>query len=117
MSLLTLYKQSDKITFFACVISILCLLSIINLFAVFYPDLPHQIPLFYSLPWGDSQLASLGQFTILPFIIALTLLLNYTLLWHLHHSQIVLKRFLSVATAIISLLITITAYQIVLIFI
>lgn len=117
MSLLTLYQQSDKVTFFSAAVALLCLLSIINLFAVFYPELPHQIPLFYSLPWGDAQLASLGQFTLLPFIIVLTLLVNFSLIWHLHHTQIVLKRFLSLATAIIALLITLTAYQIVFIFV
>lgn len=117
MSLTKLYQESDKIVFFSIAISILCILSIINLFAVFYPELPHQIPLFYSLPWGDSQLASLSQFTILPFIILLMILINFSLIWHLHHSQIVLKRFLSLATLIVSLLITITAFKIVLIFI
>ena len=117
MSLRKLYQESDKIIFFSLVTSLLCILFIINLFAIFYPQLPKQIPLFYSLPWGDSQLASLSQFTILPFIILLSVLVNFSLIWHLHHTQIVLKRFLSLATAITSLLITLTAYKIVFIFI
>lgn len=114
---LNLYHHTDKVIFFSVATSFICILSIINLFAVFYPELPRQIPLFYSLPWGDSQLANISQFTILPFIIILTVLVNLSLIWHLHHSQIMLKRFLSLATAITSLLITITAYKIVFIFI
>lgn len=117
MSMLSFYRQSDKIVFFSVAISLFCILAIINLFAVFYPDLPHRIPLFYSLPWGEPELASLSQFTILPFIIILTLLINLSLLWHLHHTQVVLKRFLALSTLIISVLITITAFKIVFIFI
>lgn len=115
--MLSFYHHSDKVIFFSAVVSIGCILAIINLFAVFYPELPHLIPLFYSLPWGDDELATLPQFILLPFIILLIILINYSLLWHLHHTQVVLKRFLALSAAVAALLLTITAFRIVFIFI
>lgn len=111
-----LLTKTDKIVFWGFAINVVCALFVINLFALRYPDLPSTIPLFYSLPWGSPQLASLPQFAVLPFIILLIFFLNLTLTWHLHQSQIILKRSLSITAGLTGLLLAITAYKIVALF-
>jgi len=115
--LIAFYRRTDKIQFNCIFLSIVLMFVIINAYAFNYPNLPSQIPLFYSLPWGDSQLAALPQFTILPFIILLAALINTFLSWQLHESQIALKRLLCGSVLVIALLVTITALKIMFIFI
>ena len=46
-------------------------------FIVFkFNDLPQQIPLYYSLPWGEVQLASAASIFILPTFCIVILLFN-----------------------------------------
>lgn len=79
--------------------------------------LPPRLPLFYSLPWGDGQLATEQQFLIIPGIISLITLLNLSFSWQLHLSQIFFKKILLFSSLIISLILTITFIKIVLIFV
>lgn len=116
-NLLTFYHRTDKIQFYSILASIVLMLVIINAYAFNYPNLPTQIPLFYSLPWGESQLAALPQFAILPFIIILAALVNTFLSWQLHESQIALKRLLCGGVLVIALLVTISALKILFIYI
>ncbi len=114
---LDFYHRTDKIVFFAVVISLVLMLMVINIFAIYWSSLPSQIPLFYSLPWGDSQLAAIPQFVILPFIILLNTLINLLLSWQLHDSQNALKRLFCGASLVVAILITITALKIVFIYV
>ncbi|MBI4038804.1 hypothetical protein HY384_02495 [Candidatus Daviesbacteria bacterium] len=79
--------------------------------------LPPNLPLFYSLPWGEKQLATKQQLLILPASIALTALLNLTISWQLHEKQSFFKKALSLASIIVSIILTTTLIKIVLIFI
>lgn len=97
--------------------SILLALSVLTLWAVTYFDLPREIPLFYSLSWGDAQFGHINQFLIFPSLISLTILINLILSWHLHFSQVLIKRILAIATMIISLLLTVAAFKIIFTFI
>ena len=107
------YQSQEPLSFWPITISILVALFIITLWALNYDRLPSQVPLFYSLPWGESQLASLVQFLILPAIIFLTILINLIISWHLHPSQFVIKRILISATTLIAVLILISAVKII----
>lgn len=111
------YNQTDKVIFYCIVLSIALLLVVINAFAIYFPSLPTQIPLFYSLPWGRNQLASLPQFVVLPFIISLVTLINLLISWQLHQSQIVLKRMLALSSVTVGLIITLTALKIIFIYV
>lgn len=42
-----------------------------------FNDLPLQVPLFYSLPWGDGQLASKQFLFILPLFSVIILIFNF----------------------------------------
>ena len=111
------YQAQDAITFWSLATSIIMALFIIAILLLNINNLPSHLPLFYSNPWGESQLASLPQFIILPAIIFLTILINLTISWHLHPSQYLLKRMLATTTTIIAVLILITAIKIIYIFI
>lgn len=92
-----------------------CLLSFIIL--LFSPLLPTKLPLFYSLSWGDKQLATPEQFFIIPAIITLITLINLIISWQLHLSQSFLKKVLLFTSLITTLILIITFIKIVLIFI
>jgi len=44
-----------------------------------WPKLPPELPLYYSLPWGEEQLATPIQLLILPFISLSVFFLNFFL--------------------------------------
>lgn len=79
--------------------------------------LPPRLPLFYSLTWGDSQLATHQQFLIIPAIISIITLLNLIISWQLHPSQAFFKKALLSSSIIISLILVTTFIKIVLMFI
>jgi hypothetical protein len=115
--IINFYQKSDKYVFYSSFTAIFSILIIINAFAWYYPDLPSQIPIYYALPWGDSQMGELSQFAIMPFIIVLIWLSNLFITWHLHDSQVVLKRLLAGTTITSSIILTITAVKILRIFV
>lgn len=49
---------------------------LIALGAIAYPHLPPQIPLYYSRPWGEDQIADLWFILLLPFFMHLCIGLN-----------------------------------------
>lgn len=99
----------------------LCLLilslSIALIIIAVLKNLPPRLPLFYSLPWGDGQLATHQQLLIIPASIALITLLNLVLSWQLHPSQSFFKKVLIFSSIVVSLILTIAFIKIVLNFI
>lgn len=79
--------------------------------------LPPNLPLFYSLQWGDKQLGNHQQFFIIPALIILITLINYIISWQLHQSQLFFKKMLLTFSMIATLILTITFVKIILIFI
>src|SRR3989338_928976 len=61
---------------------------------IFFQFLPPRMPLFYSLPWGDLQLANRQQFFMLPTAIIIVNIINLFIIWHLHSSQRFFKNIL-----------------------
>ncbi|OGE26858.1 hypothetical protein A3C26_03065 [Candidatus Daviesbacteria bacterium RIFCSPHIGHO2_02_FULL_39_12] len=80
-------------------------------------SLPPKLPLFYSLPWGDAQLASPQQLFIIPSVIILITLLNLTISRQLHYSQGFFKKVLLFYSLLTAIILTITFFKIVFIFI
>lgn len=90
----------------------------LGILVAFFPMfLPNKLPLFYSLPWGSSQIAGTQQFFIIPAIIVLITLVNLTLSWQLHKTQTFFKTILLVSSLISSLILTISIVKIMFIFI
>ena len=73
---------------------------------IFGEFLPPKLPLFYSLPWGESQLGSKQQVLIIPAGITLIALLNLILSWQLHSSQVFFKKVLTFSSLLVSLILT-----------
>ena len=84
---------------------------------IIFPHLPERLPLYYSLMWGEGQLASHSQFYLLPGLIATLTLLNLTLAKQLHQSQKLFKDILLFSTLLLSLILSFAFLKIVFIFI
>jgi len=80
-------------------------------------SLPPKLPLFYSLSWGEKQLVNHQQLLIIPGSIVLLTLINLIFSWQLHPQQTFFKKILLISSLLISLVLTITFFKIVLIFI
>lgn len=81
-----------------------------------FKELPAKMPLFYSLPWGDGQLATHNQFLIIPASISLITLLNLIISWQLHPSQSFFKKTLLYSSIIVCLILTLAFAKIILMF-
>jgi len=80
-------------------------------------SLPLRLPLFYSLPWGNGQLATHQQFIIIPASIILITTLNLVISWQLHPSQVFFKRVLLLSSAVVGAILTVTFIKIILNFV
>lgn len=79
--------------------------------------LPKRLPLFYSLPWGEEQLATPQQFFIIPALIICISLINLMLSWQLHESQNFFKKILIFTSVITTLILIVSLLKIFLLFI
>ncbi len=111
------YRDQDKIVFYSTSFVLLAIFLMILPFFIFSIKLPHELPLFYSLPWGNSQLGEKQLYLVLPLLCGSILFINLFVAWHLHESQTFLKRILTVSTAIISIAFLIASVRIISIFI
>lgn len=84
---------------------------------VFFTNLPPKLPFFYSLPWGDAQLATPKQLLIIPSLVTLIALINLIISYQLHSSQQFFKKTLLLASSIVCILFMVTFIKIVFIFI
>lgn len=82
-----------------------------------FKALPPKLPLFYSVAWGEGQLATHQQFLIIPASLSLMALVNLIIAWQLHPSQLFFKKILLFSSSIVSLILTITLIKIILLFI
>lgn len=111
------YQEQDTFVFWPINASILLSLSVLGTWAIFYFNLPRELPIFYSLSWGDAQFGHINQFLIFPSLMILTILINLIISWHLHFSQVLIKRILAIATFIVNLLLAVAAFKIIITFI
>lgn len=109
--------RQDPVVFWATAFSLLGVVITLTTFALTYERLPAQIPLFYSLPWGEGQLVPIFEIIILPSLTIVITLSNLLVSWHLHESQFLLKRMISLFSASLSLLLTLAAVRIIWLFI
>lgn len=110
------YHEQDAFVFWPTTASIFLILLILSAWGIFYMSLPREIPIFYSLSWGDSQFGHLNQFLIFPSLMALIILANLIISWHLHYSQVLIKRILAIASFIVCLLLAVAGLNIILTF-
>ena len=109
--------NARKVSLLLNLIPLLLSLVLTVFIAVSGKILPPKLPLFYSLPWGDSQLINHQQLLIIPASISLITLFNLIISWQLHPSQLFFKKILLVASLLISLVLTVTFLKIIFVFI
>lgn len=117
LNLVSFFKASDKFSLTIISISLSLIILLLFFLVLFLDILPPKLPLFYSLTWGEAQLVQKPQFFILPAMMLLIGLINLSLASQLHPGQIVLKRMLILSVLAIALIIFISAFKILTIFI
>jgi len=80
--------------------------------AIFWTKLSPQLPLFYSKPWGQDQLASKSWFLILPSICFLMVLFNLRLASLFLKKEALLAKILIWTTTILILLVSTTIIRV-----
>jgi hypothetical protein len=78
-----------------------------------FGDLPSQVPLYYSLPWGESQLASASSLFLLPTFSIFLLFINHLFAITFSKKIPLLSRLLISMSLVVSLFSLITLLQIV----
>lgn len=76
-------------------------------------DLPPQLPLFYSRPWGEPQLASASTIFLLPILSLAVILVNHFLAALLHSQYHFFSRILIITSLIYGLFSFISLWQII----
>lgn len=105
--------RQDALSFWGLSFSLFFLAFSCVFLALFWSKLPPQIPLFYSRPWGEEQLAEKSQILFLPsfaFFVFLSALLPSL---RLFPKEAFLVRILLVSSAILTFLFTVALFQII----
>lgn len=78
-----------------------------------FDHLPNFVPLFYSLPWGDTRLATASSLFLIPLGSIIITLVNNLLAAYLLRQMSLLSRLLLIFSLILSLLGFMALYQII----
>lgn len=85
----------------------------IGLLAWKFTSLPPQVPLFYSLPWGESQLSSAASLFLLPTISIVALFIDNLFAVSFFKNQPLVSRLSVIISLIVSFFSMITLFMIV----
>lgn len=105
-------KQDRLLVFFVVVWSFMILFSTIYS-AWNFPSLPDQVPLFYSRPWGQMQLATKINVFVPIFGVLLLGILNFSLAIAMYAKDKILAYLLAGAASLTSFLCSLTVVNIV----
>lgn len=78
-----------------------------------FNDLPDQVPLYYSLPWGEAQLAQASTLFLLPTFSIIIGIINNLLAAFFSNSIQLLSRLLVIFSLVFSILSFIALFQII----
>lgn len=103
----------DKVAGPGILFCLLLLIFSLGFFVFFADRLPPEVPLFYSQPWGQEQLALSWQLVILPFSALLFFIFNMLLASKLYSQHLLLAQILVWSSTVFFLLTTITLIKII----
>lgn len=112
-----LNKQSSQLFLWLNFTPVALSLFLTLIILVFFKNLPPKLPLFYSLPWGERQLATHLQLLIIPALMSIISLINLIISWQLHQSLEFFKKTLLTASFISCIIFSVTFVKIITIFI
>jgi len=78
-----------------------------------FNDLPPKVPLYYSLPWGEFQLANVAYLFILPGFSIIVTIANYFLAIFLSDQSRLLSRLLVIFSPLFSCLVLVALIEII----
>ncbi len=78
-----------------------------------YQNLPNQVPLYFSRPWGESWLVPVFMIFLLPSFSLIIILLNSTISLLIHQKWPLLSRLLLAFSLVFTILSTVALYQII----
>lgn len=111
------YHEQDTFIFWPITASVILILAVIFFWGLFYLSLPKELPIFYSLSWGDPQFGHINQFLLFPSLMSLTIFTNLIISWHLHYSQLLIKRILAIASFIVCFMFAVAGFKIIFTFV
>lgn len=91
---------------------LLLIFQILFLIIVF-KKLPDEVPIFYSLPWGDMRLGEVKFLFLLPLLSFIILVLNLLIAKKLYNQERLLSRIISTVTSVFVIFCVITLIQVV----
>ncbi len=103
----------SKAFFYPLLFSVLSVAIQVTAISFYLPQLPPQVPLYYSRPWGEAQLATPYSLFILPGFCLASLLINSGLVVLLLGKKKFLSLCLMWTNVIINLLSLITLFKII----
>jgi hypothetical protein len=103
--------RDDHLVSLTIKINCLLIFLTLSLLFLFWQRLPPQIPLFFSRPWGESQLASPNALFLFPFLSLLVLVLNFGLMIKTIEGEKLLAQILSSASLTFSFLCLVALFQ------
>ena len=96
------------------IISILLLIISVFVLVLSWNKLSPQVPFYYSLPWGEDQLAGPLDLWLIPGSILLVILINF-LIYKLFKEEVLIGQIAEMVTAIFAFLALFTLVKIILI--
>ena len=78
-----------------------------------FKRLPSEVPLFYSLPWGEKRLADFKFLFLLPFLSLVIMTFNFMIAKKLYNNERLLSRMISSVAFVFVLFCLITLFQII----
>jgi hypothetical protein len=93
--------------------NIIVLLCQVAILFIRFNSLPPQIPLYYSLPWGEQELAPVSSIFILPALSVIILLLNNILAVFFLKSNQLFSRILVIISLVCSFFAAVALFQII----
>lgn len=94
-------------------LGVILLLIQLGLLVISLKGLPEEVPLFYSLPWGERRLVGFKFLFLLPFSSFLILVLNHLVAKKLYNDERLLSRMISTVSCVFVLFCLITLIQII----
>ncbi len=82
---------------------VLCLLSV-AIASVVLSNLPQQIPIWFTYPWGEGRLAPRNFILVIPGIMTLVLITNIMIARLFRNYPILLSRILAIASMLFSIM-------------
>lgn len=110
------YNQviQDQSILFSSIVSLIVIIGSVLYIFLMTSALPSQVPLYYSLPWGEQRLTDTTALLTIPAATTLIVLLNTVLVLFFYKTEPVVSRLLSLGAGFTSLIGAYTLIRIIL---